>query len=50
MGCMKIHITLEVYDESADPDDETGVTNEVWEEIHDALSSHGEDINIKKED
>ena len=45
---MKIQITFEVYDESADPDDETGVTNEVWEEIYDALSHHGEDIDVRK--
>ncbi len=49
MACMKVQITLEVYDDAADPDDETGVTNEVFEEIFDALSRFGENIDIRKE-
>ncbi len=50
MTGMKIRITFEVHDESADPDDITGVTNEAWEEIFDAISSHGEEIDIKKDE
>lgn len=46
---MKIQITLEVYDEAADPDDETGVTNETFEQLFDALSHFGENIDIRKE-
>lgn len=47
---MQVQITFEVYDESADPDDETGVTNQAFEEILDGLSGIGEDINIRKVD
>ncbi len=45
---MKIQITLEVYDEAADPNDATGVTSEVFDEIFEALSQVGEEIHIQK--
>ncbi len=45
---MKIRITLEVYDEAADPNDETGVTSEAFDEIFEALSQVGEEIQIQK--
>ena len=43
---MRIAITLDVYDELADPDHEMGVTTAGYEAILDALSGIGEDIQI----
>lgn len=47
---MKIQITFEVYDEAADPDDATGVTGEAFEQLFDAISHFGENIDISKSD
>ena len=45
---MKVTITLDVYDESADNDDDTGVTNEAFERIMDGLMEVGENITVRK--
>lgn len=47
---MKIQITLEVHDEAADPEDDTGLTLEAFDAVFDGLSSVGDDINIRKVD
>lgn len=47
---MKIYITLEVDDEIADPDDETGVTSEAFDRLFDALMHFGTEIDINRMD
>lgn len=44
----KIRITMDVDDEYADPDHEMGITEQGYQEISDALSSYGDDIDIQK--
>lgn len=46
----KIRIELEIAAEYADPTHDTGVTAEGWDELHDALSGLGDDIEITKAD
>ena len=43
-----IRITMDVYDEGSDPDHETGVTNDTYEALFDALSRYGSDIQIDR--
>ena len=45
---MKVTITIDVDDESADENDDTGVTNEAFEHIMDAFMGIGENIDIRK--
>jgi hypothetical protein len=46
---MKISIIAQIPDELADPDDDTGVTNDAYEQIMDACMSLGmDDIDIQK--
>jgi hypothetical protein len=47
---MKIVITLDLFDECADPGDATGVTEEVHTEISTFLGSYGDDVAIEKAD
>ena len=47
---MKIHIVIDLYPELADPEDESGVTNEAYEKLHECLSGFGEDIDIRRDD
>jgi hypothetical protein len=44
----RIKITMDVYDESADESDSTGVTNAVYDEFMAVLMSHGDDVNIER--
>lgn len=44
---MKIFISMEVDDDYADPNDSTGVTEEGFNEILDALMHLGDDIKIR---
>ena len=45
---MRVTITLEIADEFADSDHETGVTNDGFERIFGALSAVGDDIQVKR--
>jgi len=45
---MKIQITLDLYDENADPDHESGVKPLVWDQIYDRLTGFGDDMEILK--
>lgn len=45
---MKVIIEIEVSPEQADPEDSTGVTEETYIELHDALSGIAESIDIQK--
>lgn len=46
----KIRITMEIAEEFSDPEDLTGVTNEAFEGLMDALISYGDDIDIARDD
>lgn len=48
MGCMKIQITFEIAEEAADEDDDTGVSNDTFDYLMDALMGIGDDIQIEK--
>lgn len=45
---MKIHITMDVDEEYADPDHEFGVTEEAYVDIISALSAFGDDIEVHR--
>jgi hypothetical protein len=48
---MKIQITMEIDDDETsmiDSDSTTGLTEETYNEIFDAMSAYGDDIHIKK--
>lgn len=45
---MKIQITIDLDDDYADPDHESGVTAEADEELMEALMAFGTDIQITK--
>lgn len=47
---MKIKITLELDEDHADPQDSTGLSEQSYEALVDALNSFGEDIEITKVD
>lgn len=47
---MKIRITMDLYDEVADPDHETGVKELTWGQLMDFLHGYGEDIDIRRDD
>ena len=45
---MRVQITLDVHEESADPDDRSGVTEEAYEAIIDFLIGYGDNVVITK--
>lgn len=45
---MKICITMDLLSELSDPDHEMGVTEACYEELTDALSSFGDNIEVTK--
>ncbi len=47
---MKIRITIDLYDEMADPDHETGVKEAPWGSIMMFLAAYGDDIEIRRDD
>lgn len=46
---MRVTITFEVDAEAADPSDSTGLTEEAFMAISEALSGYGDDIEITKD-
>lgn len=47
---MKIKIVMEVEDEFADPEHDTGLTNAGWELMFRGLSHLGYDIEVEREE
>lgn len=44
----KISITMDVYDEIADPDHETGLTEEGYDILMEKLTPYGDDVDIQR--
>lgn len=44
----KVQITFEVAEESADDQDGTGLTEEAFDDLMEAVGAHGDDIDIVK--
>ena len=46
---MKIHISMDLFPEAADPDHETGLSEMGYERFMDFLMGYGEDIDIRRD-
>lgn len=47
---MKVRITMDIDPDYEDPQHPTGVTNEAYDALFDALNSFGDDIDVEKVD
>ena len=46
---MRITVTIELYEEATDESDHTGLTEDAYMDLHDAIGSVGEIVDIRAE-